>query len=168
MKFVFIMTHLGSGYEALSTSLNLLSGVRCVKSNKVYTHPTEFEPYFGRYQPVKTFVDTILFNHQIANPAFFDVCNFVYLVRGPDWEAIKKGGYTEDYYYFRLRRMYETAYRTGGLFLTWEDLKTAKGRELLGKVIGKEYRCDLSGESAADGRYSAYVEKFRNLRIDKV
>ena len=75
----------------------------------------------------KIFYDKLTLNYQLASPALYNLCKFIYVLRGAtSIEYIVDKGYSEEcafnYYTFRLRRIYELATKAPGLLLTWENL----------------------------------------------
>lgn len=177
MRLIFLTTHLGSGFSHVCEALNRHQNVRAEQTNKVYLHPTDIDCINNDRWRGRTYIDTVLFNHHLANPAFLTTCEFVYLVEHPKYalNEIVKQGYSPngalDYYHFRLRRMYEMAYKTpGSAFFTTDDLETESGQEVLKKFLGLNNRPRISfsrGEPGAwtDAGYKKYLSKFGRLDL---
>lgn len=94
-------------------------------SSLTYDHPTRLEDLRHGWNKnsqrsigVEHYIDRLVYNHQLTGKCFFDICNFIYLVREPSHALshVMANGYSPeaaaDYYAFRLRRMCEMAVKT--------------------------------------------------------
>ncbi len=180
MKFIFLMTHLGSGSHILTKSLNLIPSVCCTQTNKIYTHPTDLDNLRDYKQYAKTFIETVTHNHCVASKSFYDSCKFIYFINSPKqcFKEIRKHYSPNsgmDYYSFRLRRMYELAHYTKhNLFLTYEQLAQEQYHESILKFIdikkmpSFEYEKLNEDNGIPDDRYQKYLSLFNRLNINKI
>ncbi len=181
MKFVFLMTHLGSGSDYLCESLSQVPTICCNHTNKVYTHPTDLDSLKNKDRYAKIFLDTIEFNYSFATTSLYNCCKFIYLIRNPKQSLGKmvKDGYSREsavsYYLFRLRRMYETAYLTpGSLFLTYEDMFKEGGRTLISEFLGVKaippikFLDEYTETWVPDRGYGKYLSMFHQLNLQRL
>jgi hypothetical protein len=101
-------------------------------SGLVYDHPTKlgqlyrgWKKHSQRYIDVANTVDKLVFNHQLVSTSFYNICNFIYMIREPKSALanIIQKGYSDEYYAFRLRRMCEMAVKTpNAVLLTYDQL----------------------------------------------
>lgn len=146
MTYTFIITHFGAGSTALCRILDQNSKVSALGSSElVYDHPTKLDELrrgwtkqAGRYIGVEHYIDRLLYNHQLTNKCFYDICNFIYLLREPTHALshIMENGYkpeaAADYYAFRLRRMCEMSLKTPrekSILITYDQLIDETQRE---------------------------------------
>lgn len=181
MRFVFLMTHLGSGSNYLCESLSQIPTICCNHTNRVYTHPTDLDSLKSKDRYAKTFIDTVEYNYSFASTALYSCAKFIYLIRNPKHSLgnMVKEGYTREsavsYYLFRLRRMYEMAYQTpDGIFLTYEDMLKDEGRKLVSDYLGIKAippvnpSEDRSESWIPDRGYTKYLAMFRSLPLHKI
>lgn len=176
MKFIFIMTHLGAGHDSLYHGLKN-HNVCCVQTNKVYTHPSDLDSLKSLDNYAKCYIDTILYNYSLCSTAFYKFCKFIYLIRNPKESFNYMQDYSEEsamsYYLFRLRRMYEMANKTGGLFLTYEDMCSEEGGKLLQeflelKQLPKVRAEEMTEMNVSERGYGKYLAMFKRLNLNKV
>ena len=180
MRFVFLITHLGSGSNYFCDSLSQVPTVCCNQTNKVYTHPTDLDALKIKDRYAKLFFDTIEFNYSFASTAFYDFSKFIYLIRNPKQSLGRmiKEGYSREsavsYYLFRLRRMYEMAYQTpGSLFLTYEDMFKEEGHKLIGDFLELnmppiKFVDEYAETWVPDNGYDKYLAMFKKLNLKMI
>ena len=158
--YVFIMTHQGSDYEFLSKVLNYNPRVAAIKTDIIYTRPTDITHLHDMIlsnRPANdykvNYCDFLLLNYNLGCKALLDVCKFIYLVRRPDAtlpELVENAGYSArqacDHYCFRLQRLAQLAKITRGLFLTWDDLASETGFPLLEKFLSIKMPLNSRGD----------------------
>lgn len=151
MKHGLIITHAGSGgtllCRILSTNLTIRSYGR---TGLIYDHPAILARVrqhinYVMGTPSKSeydwYIDKLIYNRDLTNKAFYNICKFIYMVRSPEipLATLISQGYppqgAETYYLFRLRRMCEMANKTGGILLTYEDLITKRAFPLLKNTL---------------------------------
>ncbi|HTA27715.1 MAG TPA: hypothetical protein VK809_08000 [Bacteroidia bacterium] len=173
MKSVFLMTHLGSGAKYLTESLNQIPTISCIKTNKLYSHPTDLvlNKYF------KTVIDTLEFNHLFTCKALYSQPFIYFINRLQDVEGYSHTSLLS-YYLFRLRRLYEMASQTpNSIFLTYDDLLTADGQKLLVDFLELKEPLEIKFSESPEWTwhsedlnkgYEKYLEKFRNLDLRQI
>lgn len=141
--YLFVATHLGSGASLLCDSLG--KHIYTTRMDRLfYSHPKNFTPFKEANPYTKIFYDKLTFNFQIASPALYKICKFVYVVReaAPTLNhLINRKGYSIDgayrYYCYRLRRICEMAKKTpGSLLITWDDIMSERAFESVQKYLG--------------------------------
>lgn len=158
MTYTFIITHFGAGSTVMCRILDQNSKVSALgSSDLIYDHPLRLDDLrhgwtknAQRYVGVEHYIDRLNYNHQLTGKCFYDICNFIYIVREPAHALshIMVNGYepeaAADYYAFRLRRMCEMAVKT-------------RDRSVL---ISYD---QLVNESVRDGKFKE-IEKMLNLK----
>lgn len=196
-NIVFVVSHLGSGSSGLVTILNENPRIDISNKNLSYEHPSVLEYLFSLGHKLDNtaaiYGDQILFNKDLGCRAFYDFSKFIYVIRPPKFTlnelVYQRNEYdestAENYYAFRLRRMYEMARDTpGAVFLTWDDLRQGRGLNLIEEYLNlktplvslPELFQDLTTSKvvAADvlkrteDCYEKYLYYFRNLNLQQV
>jgi hypothetical protein len=143
-RVILIVSHLGSGSASLCYCLAQTNIVQWMQDGIIYDDPTATESLLStkhKYSnTVGLYVNEVLYNYQISHKAIYVTCEIVYLIRDPKTsiKIVKPNDaeYALNYYIFRLRRIYEMAKETkSAVFLTWEDLVSKKGLQLLSKRL---------------------------------
>jgi hypothetical protein len=132
------------------------------------------------------YLDEIKYNHAFCCPTLYKMCKFIYLIREarPSLNAILHTGYNPQsgffYYTYRLRRLYEMAKKTpGAVFLTWENVASGKGLELIEEHLNlkdplkiEDFEgvdtpdvIDLKLVERAQARYEKYFYLFKNMNL---
>lgn len=139
MTYTFIITHFGAGSTALCRILDQNPKISALGSSElIYDHPTKLDDLrrgwtkqANRYIGVEHYIDRLRYNHQITNKCFYNICNFIYLLREPTHVLphVMANGYkpeaAADYYAFRLRRMCEMFAKTPqnkSILITYDQL----------------------------------------------
>ena len=132
-NIVFIMTHPGSGYKDLLGIFNKHQRIQAVESGIFYKSPEDCL-WFGNHKwndSAGIYVDCILSNMNFYLNDFYNY-KFIYIMKPMLYDTDKE--YQD--YFFRLRRMAELSKKTGGLFLSGDDLAYGKRYDSLSKYIG--------------------------------
>lgn len=135
-KTVFIITHVGSGYEILLSTL--LENPRIFPiSNFCWNNYSNLHDIIsvpvkhGFYNKATYFLDCVIYNHLFSAYDSFNTCNFIYFIDEPKFalpriiNEKKTSNITscQRYYLYRLRRICEMAKRTkNAIFLTSKDI----------------------------------------------
>jgi len=80
MRFIFLATHLNSGYEKMLESISKHPHIHCLPITKIYTHPSQILAI--PETKAKIYIGTLLYNYSLASDAFYRDCEFMYLIRG--------------------------------------------------------------------------------------
>lgn len=145
-KVIFIVSHLASGSTGLLAEMNHHPRIRIYNAQGQYNSPLDLEPlmrgdefdHAGMYCG-----DHLLFNPSFCCAALYDMCRFIYVIRPPkptlnlilSHNALAPEQMV-NYYLFRIRRIFEMARRTpGGVLLTWNDMISGMGLELIGDYL---------------------------------
>lgn len=151
--YLFIITHLGSGASLFSDSLS--DHPRCHHAHRDTYKSIHDLMRMKEYVPFqKIYFDKLTFNFQFSCPSLYKQCEFIYIVREPTSTLnyiYANKGYSESgsvlYYTYRLRRIYEMAYRTPRrMILTFDDLLTPRGLSSIQEHLGlrDEFKCDYN------------------------
>lgn len=146
-KAALVISHEGSGIEALCNILNRNPRIQYTHPNLVYNHPDVVESLTNHPHKMSNsaavWLDDVLHNFYFTNKAIYKLCRFIYLIREPkptlnaivDMKANAPG--MTRYYCYRLRRICEMARSTpGSVLLTWEDVYTGRAFPILEKFLG--------------------------------
>jgi hypothetical protein len=137
-QVLFIMTHLGSGWEALSDALASHPRIDCFHTGMAYDHYDRIEQLVSNShkdsRSNSLWADIILHNHSFTCKPLINISKFVYLLREPREslaEIIATGKYDMEmasrYYRYRLRGLCEYALRSAGYVLTYDRLTDLSG-----------------------------------------
>lgn len=122
-NFLFVMTHPGSGWQALSDTLNQLPHVEVFNTGFDYHHPDDLRMLtrnvHKRDNSVAVWGDILLHNQNFTCEALCDCCQFIYWSapfdpNHPEWKPY--GVYASTYYQYRLAGLVEYHRKTGGLW----------------------------------------------------
>ncbi len=189
-NIVFIVSHLGSGSQILSSGMNKNSRIQVFKTNKVYYHPLSLEnltlsPHKLR-NSAAIYLDELLFNFSLCCNNIYEICKFIYLIREPhstlsnisSYYTYYTPHYAYNYYRHRLRRIYEMAKKTpGAILLTWEDVLSRRGLSLIENYlklkepiqpiyeISTKQSADIDLIKSAEITYEKYLYKMKQLKL---
>lgn len=150
MTYTFIITHFGAGSSVLCNILDQNSKISALGSSGLtYDHPSKLNDLYrrwkeksNRYIDVNHTIDKLVLNHQLRSNSFYDICNFIYMIRDPKQAlaSIMRHGYAEDmaaeYYAFRLRRLCEMSKHTpNAMLITYDQLLDEDVRSMKLKQI---------------------------------
>jgi hypothetical protein len=146
--YLLLVSHLGAKSEQLLAVLNQNRRIVMHGSISEYRHPDDLQWMVGKgHKDSSTgaiYGDRLLYNMQMGNSELYKFCKFIYLVRSAK-DSLNHIVHLEKYspisalryYCYRLRRMCEMAKRTpGAVFLTWDDLSSGKGFDLIEEYLG--------------------------------
>lgn len=142
-RIILVVTHLGSGSNVLCYNLAQSRIIQWAQDGIIYDDPSAIESILSikhKYSSiVGLYVNEVVYNYQISHKEIYNFCDFLYFIRDPRTSInvlkLKDASFAVDYYIFRLRRIYEMAKETKGVFLTWNDLISGKGMPFLLKVL---------------------------------
>ncbi len=132
---VFLISHLGSGSDALSNILNRNPRVWMTKTGESYIHPLDLVNLTDLLHKAETSAsywgDHLLFNHQIGHKAFYEICKFIYMMRPARAALNEMQGYEPfyamRYYCYRLRRMWDMFKKTpNAILITYDEMTSGK------------------------------------------
>lgn len=134
-NILFIVSHLGSGYENLIYSLNKNERIDIKSLQLSYAHPEVLEYLYESGHKLDNsasfYGDLILFNKNFSCNSFYKFSKFIFFINSPLIslnEICKTDKLNEKaafrYYSFRLRRIYEMAVNSNNnfVFITHDDL----------------------------------------------
>lgn len=145
MKFFFLTSHLGSGSEYLWKALDANPRIQMYDTQAVYASTEDVKKMTMFDHKLKStgsvYGDHLLYNSNFTCSELYKCCKFIYLIRSAKETFNLMKGYSGDsmlrYYSFRLRRMAEMALKTpGAVFVTWKDLQTHKGLDVIANYLG--------------------------------
>lgn len=144
-KTVFIVSHIGSGYDVLLSTL--LRNPRIIQIPNIcrnfYKNLLDIinaSAEFKFHNQATNFIDCNLFNHMFSAYDAFNICSFIFLINEPKQSLQEITKYKKEssllscqrYYLYRLRRICEIAKRTPqAVFLTNKDLYKPETYNLL-------------------------------------
>jgi hypothetical protein len=189
-RIVFLISHVGSDSDKLLQILNENSRVQIENTEGYYNHPSDLN-HFG-FQSHKMdgtaaiYGDHLLHNVNFSCEALHSIGKFIYLIREAkpslNENSVHPRKSVENYYRFRLRRIYEMASKTpGAVFLTWDEVRTGEGFLLIEDYLGLKEplvaREDLFPKSIKDrfsfdvvercqDVYEKYLYRLRNLKLN--
>jgi len=156
-KTVFIVSHLGSGYENLLPSLLENSRIILV-SNCSYNYYRNLldiinVPCNLKYKNKATYsLDCLLHNHMFSARDSYKDCKFIYLIDEPKYVLPKLYEINQhpninnmkSYYLYRLRRICEMAKRTeNAVFLTRRDLSNPMSYEIIENYLNLKEKLEI-------------------------
>ena len=110
-KVLFIMTHLGSGWEELAEVLNEHPNIMCFTTGYSYHHPKDLDFLTNRLHKkdnsAAIWADVLFHNKDFTCKALCKHCKFIYWNRPSDLDPV--------IYRYRFGGMAEYYSRTGGL-----------------------------------------------------
>jgi hypothetical protein len=132
---LFIATHLHSGHDILTNSLNQNERIDLKNQRLMYEHPEVLNHLFSfkhkNPNSASIYGDLLLNNKDFTCKSFYKFAKFIFLIRKPEETLplilINDKNYTQEtaymYYSFRLRRLYEMAFEIKNfIFLKYDDL----------------------------------------------
>lgn len=132
-RFLFIISHLGSGSNIFCKILHENPRIQIYNSNIIYSHPVDLEVLKAKQHKLNNSAaiwgEEILYNHHFNGKSLYPFCKFIYFIREAKsslFEIIKSKEdveYMINYYNYRLRRMYEMSRQTGGLLVNCDDVE---------------------------------------------
>lgn len=131
-RILLVASHVGANSDKLISTLEN-KRTQLVRSTAIYEHPSILCKLITEH-PYSIYLGDVLYNIQMPRTEVYQMCDFIYLVRNPRFLKLDK--LLTDYYVFRLRRLYEMARVTGGIFLTWDDVVNGKGLRLIEREYG--------------------------------
>lgn len=146
-KVVLICSHLHSGSRYLYESLNNHSQIQGY-NYPVYSSALDLIRLTDQRHKLNNrssvYMDELLFNYNLSTDVAYKECKFIYVIREPISVLNKlalinkmKPIFGLRYYSYRLRRLFEMSKRTpGSILLTWDDLISNRGIDLIEKYIG--------------------------------
>ena len=149
-KILFVCSHLHSGSSALCDSLNhhpRIQSYSLAKSNP-YSSPLDLLSLTEQHHKLNNrsavHMEELLYNYELGTKVAYQECHFVYVVREPAdvlnmmvGNDKKTPSFAARHYTYRLRRLCEMAKKTpGAVLLTWEDLQTGQGIDLIEEYLG--------------------------------
>lgn len=174
--YLFVVTHFGSGASSLVNTLTNHPRIS-YSPHEIYSHPYDLTAMKDRY--AKIFFDRLDLNQSISSPSILQCAKFIYFIRDPIRSLpniVHQKNYSErgavNYYCFRLRRIYEIARSTPGLFLTYDDFVTHPNLvfDWLGLTESPLGSCDENEKPVliserAEERYEHYLELIKNCVV---
>ena len=135
-KTVFIVSHVGSGYKVLLSTLLRNPRIIPISNQSQNSYYTLFDILnapieYSFFNKATYFIDSILYNHLFSAYDAFKFCKFIYLIEQPRYalpriiqEKSKSNLLNcQRHYLYRIRRMCEMAKRTpNAIFLQGNDL----------------------------------------------
>ena len=191
-RIVFLISHVGSDSDKLLQILNEKPRVQIVDKGGYYDHPKDLDHFSTQSHKMDgtaaIYGDHLLHNANFSCEALHSIGKFIYLIREAkpslNENSVHPRRSVENYYRFRLRRIYEMASKTpGAVFLTWDDIRTGKGFPLIEDYLGLKEpliaREDLFPKSIKDhypfdlvercqDAYEKYLYRLRNLKLSQV
>lgn len=147
-KIVFICSHPYSGSSALYEAMNHHPRIQGFKLNNSYLNPLNLLDLTNHSHKLSNrsaiYMDELLYNRSFYTNIAYTKCQFVYVIREPEsvlgfliTNEKKKPTFAAREYTFRLRRICEMARKTpGAVLLTWNDLISGDGVDLIEKYLG--------------------------------
>lgn len=84
---LFLMSHLGSGYEQLFENLCEIEHIDGFETGSSYAHPDDLSVLtenIHKNDNVKAvYLDSLLFNHSLTSSTLCETCKFIFMVREP-------------------------------------------------------------------------------------
>ena len=191
-SFVFITSHIHSGYSKLIECLNVHPQCIFSDSEKTYDGIKHIEAAWKKPHKYNKsgaiYGDSLILNQDFSCYSLIDFCKFVYLIRNPRFVINNliivnhmKPHLACDLYAFRLRRLFELASKTkGAVFLEYADLKA--GLPLIEHYLGLRSPlepidfpevsfmdvCPYAVMKVAESTYERYHYKFSQLDLIKL
>ena len=191
-RIVFLISHIGSDSDKLVDILNENPRVEILQTGRKYDHPSDLDFLVLRKHKLGGAAaihgDHLLLNIAFSCEALHSICKFIYMVREAK-PSLNENTFhprrtVETYYRFRLRRMYEMAYKTpGAVLLTWDDVRTGRGLSVIEEYLGlkdslvpqaerfiKSTQDHIPFESVdrAQDAYEEYLYRMRSLDLRQV
>ena len=130
-KVLFIMTHIGSGWEELAETLNEHPNIVCYTTGYSYHHPKDLDFLTNRLHKkdnsAAVWADVILHNKDFTCKALCKHCRFIY------WCSSSVGSVSLEAYRYRTQGLGEYYRRTGGL---WNP--SLDGDGIFASILGGE------------------------------
>lgn len=147
-RILFVCSHPYSGSSGLCDALNRHPRIQGynIASRAPYTSVQSLialtEQSHKLTNRAAIYMDELLSNHQLSTKIAYQTCKFIYVIREPENVLTQlvinnkiKPEFACRTYLFRLRRLCEMAKRTNGVLLTWDDLKSSKGLDLIEEYL---------------------------------
>jgi hypothetical protein len=192
-KVVFLVTHLGSGSEALTTILNQNPRVECHRTGLIFNSYHALESFTAHEHKCRNsaaiWIDEHVFNYTFSCKDLLKTCKFIYVVRdgrGALEELVGVHGYDQSaamrYYCYRLRRIAEMARRTkDAVLLTYDDLVRNEDIPLVEEYLNLKERLQMRAikparttsvsvkfVDTAQKCYERYLYKLRQMQLQAV
>lgn len=154
-KFLFLVSHLGSGSDNFLNILNSNPRLDIKNIGATYSHIEDFYSLRELGHKLNN-VAAVYGDHLLHNTTFYfnsggSFCKFIYFIRNaePALNIILTHGFDEKtayaYYLFRLRRLYEMTRKNPGLLITWQELADKTCLPAIKKYLNLN-ELDYSGE----------------------
>ncbi len=146
-KVIFLISHIGSGSDALYALLNNNPRIMGYENANIYENNLSLFALIDKKHKLnnssRIYMDHLLYNYQYClkpDP----LIQMIFLVREPEGtidylvnRKIFKKSDAKRYYLYRMRRICELAKRNkDSVFLTYSNLREGKGLDLLKNYIG--------------------------------
>lgn len=174
-KVVLLMSHHGSGSDALYALLDSHPRIQGFQDDSSYDNPVRLVSLTERKHKLsnasRIYMDHLLHNHQYClrpDP----MVRMVFVVREPECSVdymvnmkILRRQEAKRYYLYRMRRLCELARRNpGSVFLTYSNLREGRGMDLISSHIGlKEALPPLSDLSVPSGKNVLRIQEYESL-----
>ena len=174
-KVVLLMSHLGSGSDALYAAMDAHPSIQGYAGDSTYDTPlrliTLTEKKHKLNNASRIYMDHILYNHQYClkpDP----MVRMVFLVREPEASIdyminmkLLRRQEAKRYYLYRIRRLCELAKRnTGSVFLKYSDIRDGKGMDIISGHLGlKDCLPPLSDLSTPSGKNCLSLHEYESL-----
>lgn len=143
-RILFVCSHHYSGSGGLCDALNRHPRIQGYNfgSKTPYRSPENLIMLTNHKHKLNNraaiYMDELLENQQFSTKSAYQACKFIYVLRDPE-DVLSylvnnnkiKPEFAIRSYLFRIRRLCEMSKRTGGVLLTWEDMRASKGIDLI-------------------------------------
>lgn len=174
-KVLFLVSHVGSGSDALYALLNSETRIMGFDKNNIYDSPIQLvaltENKHKLNNSSRIYMDHLLYNYQYClkpNPH----CQFIFLVREPEGtidylvnRKIYKKQDAKRYYLYRIRRICELLKRNpDSVFITYSNLREGKGLDIISEYIGLKNVLKFSQEFIVpSGKNTLQIQDYEKL-----
>lgn len=174
-KVVLLMSHHGSGSDALYALLDSHPRIQGFQDDSTYDSPLRLVSLTERRHKLsnasRIYMDHLLHNHQYClrpDP----MVKLVFVVREPEGSIdymvnmrLLRRQESKRYYLYRLRRLCELARRNpGSVFLTYSNLRENRGLDLLSSHLGlREAIPPIPGLSVPSGKSVLKLHEYESL-----
>lgn len=182
-KALFLMSHLGSGYETLVNILIQDPRIDSYITEQIYDHPEKLssltKSIHRQDNAFSIYLDVLLYNHSMTCKPLCKTENFVFFIREPSSsirEILERHpNYSLDtatrYYCYRLRGIYEYSRRVAGsIVLTLDDLreKNLRGLEnylglkskfVVGPIVESSEHLEIAEAQDSYERYLRHIRE---------
>lgn len=174
-KVLFLVSHVGSGSDALYALLNSEQRIMGFDKNNIYESPLQLlgltEKKHKLNNSSRIYMDHLVYNYQYSLKPN-DSVQFIFLVREPEGtidylvnRKIYKKHDAKRYYLFRIRRICELLKRNpNSIFLTYSNLREGKGLDLISEYLGLKTTLKFTNEfSVPSGKNTLQLTDYENL-----